>query len=66
MKRLVTILVMILLYSSAIAQQKIEVEYTAKLNCSQKYGLDIYDGEFVMTIEFDDLNLKFNSEKDKK
>jgi hypothetical protein len=45
----------------AFTQQTVKVDYLTRLNCSQKFGLTTYDGEFVMTIEYDNTTLKFNS-----
>lgn len=63
MRKPIMILAMTLLSIVTFAQQTIKTEYKAKLTCSQKFGLSTNDGDFVMTVEYDDEILKFNSEE---
>jgi hypothetical protein len=49
-----------------LAQKLVKVDYNSKLNCSQKFGLSTFDGKFVMTVEYDDFIIKFNSEEGQK
>lgn len=63
MKKLLFISAILVLCGSVFAQKTVTAEYTAKLTCSQKYGLDTREGNFLLTVVYDETNLKFNSDK---
>lgn len=63
MKKLLFISALLIFCSNIFAQKTVTTEYTAKLTCSQKFGLDTQEGNFEMTVIYDDSKLKFNSEK---
>lgn len=66
MRKLIMVLAMVLLSAVAFAQEEVKADYFAKFICSQKYGLDVYDGSYKMTVIFDDETLKFSSEEGRK
>lgn len=45
------------------AQKTVTVDYTAKQNVSQKFGLTTTDGAFQMSVFYDATTLKFSTEK---
>ena len=45
----------------AFSQTTVKTEFKAKLSCSQKYGLTTTDGDFVLTVTYDDETIKFNT-----
>lgn len=63
MKKLFFISAILVLCGSVFAQKTVTAEYTAKLTCSQKYGFDTRKGNFLLTVVYDETNLKFNSDK---
>ncbi len=63
MKKIIFVLAFVIMSGYIFGQKTVTAEYVAKLNCSQKYGLDTQDGNFLLTVIYDDTNLKFNSEK---
>lgn len=64
MRKLLFVFAFVIISGFAFGQKTYTSEYTAKLSCSQKYGLNIDQGDFLLTVVFDDKNLKFSSEKD--
>jgi hypothetical protein len=61
MKKSLILTALITAANFAFSQVTITAPFTAKLTNSQKYGLDIIEGEFVLTVIYDDENLKFNT-----
>lgn len=61
MKKSLILIVFITTANFVFAQTTVTAPFTAKLTNSQKYGLDIIEGEFVLTVTYDDENLKFNT-----
>lgn len=59
MKKSLFLLVFIVTANFAFSQTTITAPFTAKLTNSQKYGLDIIEGDYVLTVIYDDENLKF-------
>lgn len=61
MKKSLILILFITTANFVFAQTTVTAPFTAKLTNSQKYGLDIMEGEFVLTVTYDDQNLKFNT-----
>lgn len=43
------------------SQVTVKSEFSAKLNCSQKYGLSSDTGSFLLTVIYDDNTMSFNT-----
>jgi hypothetical protein len=52
----------IFIYSSSFSQNTTTIRYSANYSCSQKFGMTPSTGDFLMTVEYDDDNLRFNSD----
>jgi hypothetical protein len=61
MKKLLLTTSFALLSVLAFSQTTVKAEFKAKLDCSQKYGLTITAGDFVLTVIYDDVTIKFNT-----
>lgn len=61
MKKSLFFLAFIVTANFAISQTTVTAPFTAKLTNSQKYGLDIIEGDYVLTVIYDDETLKFNT-----
>ncbi|MDB0602169.1 hypothetical protein PL373_13625 [Tenacibaculum maritimum] len=63
MKKILLILAFICVNSFVFSQETINVDFTAKLYCSQKRGLETTKGDFVLTVVIDGENMRFNTAK---
>jgi len=61
MRKILFTFALLLFNFSIYCQVTVTVEYKTKFVCNKKFGLDIKDGNFLMTVIYDDKNLKFNS-----
>ena len=61
MKQSLILIALITVATVAFSQTTVTAPFTAKLTNSQKYGLDIIEGEYILTVIYDDENMKFNT-----
>ncbi|WP_338765229.1 hypothetical protein WAF17_01210 [Bernardetia sp. ABR2-2B] len=61
MKRSILVILFTFLSSLAFSQTTIKSDFKVKLSCSQKYGLTTIDGDFVLTVTYDDNTIGFNT-----
>ena len=59
MKQSLILIALITVTTVAFSQTTVTAPFTAKLTNSQKYGLDIIEGEYILTVIYDDENMKF-------
>lgn len=61
MKKTILISILALFSIIAFSQTIVKTEFKAKHSCSQKYGLTSTDGDFILTVIYDNDTLKFNT-----
>ena len=47
--------------TKTIVNVKVETKCTAEISCSQKFGVTIYDREYLLTVIFDNKEIKFST-----
>jgi hypothetical protein len=63
MKGLIIATMSMLMCGIILGQDTTRIVSVTKLSCSQKYGLDIYEGEYVLSIVLRPDSLQFNTRK---
>ena len=61
MKKSLILITLITVANIAFSQTTVTAPFTAILTNSQKYGLDAIGGEYILTVIYDNENIKFNT-----
>lgn len=61
MKKSILVSIFALFSFLSFSQTVVKERFLATLSCSQKYGLTVTEGDFILTVTFDDDTIKFST-----